>query len=77
MTLSMFQAPTVGLRETETEGETALAAIAAEVTFPAVSSWRRGEQFRSLTPGGSARIVVRCVLCADPWRAEDSMTVLP
>ena len=46
MTLSMFQAPAVGLREAKTEGETSLSATEAEVTSPADDVKRLGEQIR-------------------------------
>ena len=76
MTLSMFQAPAVGLRESETEGETAtatLSATAAEVTSPAVDVKRLGEQIRFWSLGGSARYAALCAQCAHPWRTEDSV----
>ena len=51
MILPLFQAPSVGLREAETERETSLSATAAEVTSPAVDVKRLGEQIRLVVSG--------------------------
>ena len=73
----MFQTPAGGRRETKAEGETAIATIAAEVIFPAIGSWRRGEQLHELMPGGSVRIACLCLRGADPLRMENLLSMLP